>query len=95
MCPECHRFICEESCPNCVGRTPRRGRPHLFCFRCREPIGGGDKFYTVGARAFCTECLEEADMDEMQSFFKFQSRKELLSALGAASRIAVFEGDCL
>ena len=95
MCPECYRFICEEGCPNRVGRTSRRSRPHLFCTRCREPIEGGVKFYTVGTRAFCAECLEEADMDEIQAFFKIQSREALLYALGAASRIAVSEGDRL
>ena len=88
MCPECHRFICEESCPNAVGRAILRGRPHLFCSRCRTPIAGGDKFYSIGIRAFCTECLEDADADELQSLFKYQTREELIGALGAASRIA-------
>ena len=88
MCPECHRFICEESCPAYVGRSPERGRPHLFCSHCHAAIAGGEAFYSVGPRPFCSECLEGADADELQRIFKLPSREALLSLLGAASRIA-------
>lgn len=90
MCPECHRFICEESCPAHVGR----GRAHLFCTRCDAPISGGEAFFSIGTRPFCAECLGEADVDDLQRLFKYPSRAALLEALGAAARVAFFEGEC-
>lgn len=95
MCPECRRFICEEGCPLSIGRTPERGKPHLFCSHCRAPIAGGERFYSIGTRAFCVECLEQTDLDALVRLFRFQSHQDLLDALGAASRLAFSEGECL
>ena len=86
MCPECHRFVCEEGCPAYRGRSAERGRPLLFCSLCDTPIWRGDKFYSVGVRPYCRECLEDKFSDELVSLFGYGSREAILEALGAVSR---------
>lgn len=86
MCPECHRFICEESCPAYSGRSSEYGRAHLFCSLCGSPIWHGDRFYSIGVRPFCAECLEDTVAQELLSLFGYKSREALLNSLGAVSR---------
>lgn len=89
MCPECHRFICKESCPAYSGRSPESGRALFFCSLCGAALQRGEKFYTIRTRAFCQECLEEADSDELMKLFQYKCREDLLNSLGAVSRIAL------
>lgn len=86
MCPECHRFICEESCPAYNGRSAERGRAFLFCSLCAAPIRRGEAFYSIGVRPFCAECLEGAESDELMKLFKYKTREDLLCSLGAVAR---------
>ncbi len=88
MCPECHRFICEEGCPAYRGRSAERGRALLRCSLCSVPIWHGDRFYSIGVRPFCTECLEDMVCDELMSLFGYGRREALLASLGAVSRTA-------
>ncbi len=95
MCPECHRFICEESCPAFVGRTRSRVGARRFCTLCGDAFADGEKFYSIGTRPFCAACLEGADVDDLQKFFKHKNREQLLGALGAVSRTAAEGVDSL
>ncbi|MBO5306305.1 MAG: hypothetical protein J6B12_06030 [Clostridia bacterium] len=88
MCPECHRFICEESCPAYRGRNAERGKALLLCSLCSSPIWKDDRFYSIGVRPFCKECLEERVSDELVSLFGYESREALIEMLGGISRIA-------
>lgn len=88
MCPECHRLICEEGCPAYRGRNVERGRALLFCSLCEQPIWRDERFYSIGVRPFCKECLEETVCDEQLSLFGYQDRESLLERLGAVSRTA-------
>ena len=95
MCPECHRFLCEEGCPAFVGRARGRVGVRRLCTLCGEELEDGEKFYSIGTRPFCAACLEGADADDLQKFFHHKSREQLLSALGAVTRVAVREEECL
>ena len=93
MCPECHRFICEEGCPAYRGRSAERGRALCNCSLCDTPIARGESFYSVGARPVCRECLEDSDAGDLTRLFGFASREALLLALGASLRHG--GGNCL
>ena len=93
MCSECHRFICQEGCPGYRGHSAERGRALCSCHLCGAPIARGDRFYSVGARPICCECLEDLDLCELARVFGFATREDLLLALGACLRHG--EGDCL
>ena len=88
MCPECHRMICECFCPAYSGRSAEGGRAVLYCRLCEAPIWQGDKYYSIGVRQFCRDCLEEASMEDLLGAFKLQSPEEVLNVLGAVSRVA-------
>lgn len=93
MCPECHRFICIESCPSYSGHSPEKGNAVLSCTFCDFPIWKEDKFYSIGVRPFCRECLENASFDDLMLAFKFKTPQDLLCALGAVSRTAFHDSE--
>ena len=88
MCPECHQMICPPGCPAYSGRSAERGKAIIFCEFCGFPIWSGDRYYSVGTRQFCRNCLEYASMDDLLAAFRASCPTEILQTLGAVSRIA-------
>lgn len=79
MCSECYRAVCVTGCPY---RSDDRAR-RAVCACCGEPIfEDGEGYYLLEGRALCTDCADEATVEELIELAHLSGMGELLSLLG-------------
>ena len=85
MCRDCEQIICDDFCPNYEGIDPERGRPSGFCPLCGEAIYSGDSCYDIDDQLYCTECVDELDLNGVAELFGAWGAEWVIETLGGVS----------